>query len=188
MRRQLATGARRGAGGTPADAPATARPRRTGCCGGRASGPRPGAAPPSPAPAPPPPRSRRPGPRAPPGRAAPVSGGGGGRGGGGVGGRRRGVGGGSRGAPADRDGHDHLWWLDRMVRSNQPLVERMTLIFHDWFANSNDKVDQQSAMLAQNALIRQHALGSFADLFAAITVDPAMLIFLDGVNNQAGDV
>jgi uncharacterized protein (DUF1800 family) len=91
-------------------------------------------------------------------------------------------------APADRDGHDHLSWLDRMVRSDQPLVERMTLIFHDWFANSNDKVDQQSLMLTQNALIRQHALGSFADLFAAITTDPAMLIFLDSVNNQAGDV
>jgi uncharacterized protein (DUF1800 family) len=91
-------------------------------------------------------------------------------------------------APADRDGHDHLWWLDRMVRSSQPLVERLTLILHDWFANSNDKVDQQRLMLDQNALFRRYALGSFVDLFMAITVDPAMLIFLDGVNNQAGDV
>ncbi len=27
-------------------------------------------------------------------------------------------------APTDPWGHDHLWWLDRMVRSNQPLIER----------------------------------------------------------------
>src|SRR5205814_8969537 len=31
-------------------------------------------------------------------------------------------------------GHDHCWWLDRMVRSSQPLIERMTLIRHSWFA------------------------------------------------------
>ena len=30
-------------------------------------------------------------------------------------------------APGDAWGHDMLWWLDRMVRSNQPLVERMAL-------------------------------------------------------------
>jgi uncharacterized protein (DUF1800 family) len=89
--------------------------------------------------------------------------------------------------PADRDGHDHLWWLDRMVRGNQPLIERMTLILHDWFATSNDKVSNQQHMLDQNALIRSHALGSFADLFHAITVDPAMLIWLDGVSNQDDD-
>jgi hypothetical protein len=43
-------------------------------------------------------------------------------------------------APEDAYGHDHLWWLDRMVRTNQPLVERMTLVWHDWFSTSNDGV------------------------------------------------
>ena len=42
-------------------------------------------------------------------------------------------------------GHDHLWWLDRMVRADHPLVERMTLVFHDWFATSNAGVDQPPA-------------------------------------------
>ena len=31
-------------------------------------------------------------------------------------------------APYDAWGHDHLWWLDRMVRTRRPLVERMTLV------------------------------------------------------------
>ena len=39
-------------------------------------------------------------------------------------------------APADAWGHDHLWWLDRMVRTSRLLVERMTLVWHDWFATS----------------------------------------------------
>jgi hypothetical protein len=87
-------------------------------------------------------------------------------------------------APADAWGQDHCWWLDRMVRSDQQLVERMTFIWHDWFANSNEKVGSQQRMLDQNALFREHALGSFSDLFLAVTVDPAMLIFLDGIYND----
>jgi hypothetical protein len=86
--------------------------------------------------------------------------------------------------PANVWGEDHCWWLDRMVRSDQPLVERMTFIWHDWFANSNQKVNSQQRMLDQNNLFRQHALGSFYDLFLAVTTDPAMLIFLDGIYND----
>jgi uncharacterized protein (DUF1800 family) len=85
-------------------------------------------------------------------------------------------------APLDLWGHDHLWWLDRMVRSNQPLVERMTLVWHDWFATSRDKV-QVDLMLAQNALFRRSALASFGDLLRDVTIDPAMLDWLDGIDN-----
>jgi uncharacterized protein (DUF1800 family) len=87
-------------------------------------------------------------------------------------------------APYDAWGHDHIWWLDRMVRSNQPLVQRMTLILHDWFATSNAGVTDVEMMIAQNELLRSHALGSFTDLVAAITVDHAMLVFLSGIDNR----
>jgi len=90
-------------------------------------------------------------------------------------------------APADAWGDDHCWWLDRMVRSNQQLVERMTFIWHDWFANSNEKVGSQQTMLDQNQLFREMALGSFQDLFMAVTRNPAMLIFLDGIYNSANN-
>jgi uncharacterized protein (DUF1800 family) len=74
-----------------------------------------------------------------------------------------------------------------MVRSDQQLVERMTFIWHDWFANSNEKVNSQRRMLDQNELFRSHALGTFDDLFLAVTADPAMLIFLDGIYNEKRD-
>jgi len=90
-------------------------------------------------------------------------------------------------APADSWGHDHCWWLDRMVRSDQQLIERMTFIWHDWFANSNEKVNDQQRMLDQNALLREKALGNFHDLFTAVTTDPAMLVFLDGIYNEKRD-
>jgi hypothetical protein len=90
-------------------------------------------------------------------------------------------------APAKVWGDDHCWWLDRMVRSDQQLVERMTFIWHDWFANSNEQVDSQQLMLDQNGLFREKALGSFYDLFLAVTANPAMLVFLDGIDNEKGD-
>jgi uncharacterized protein (DUF1800 family) len=82
-------------------------------------------------------------------------------------------------APEDAYGHDHLWWLDRMVRTNQPLVERMALVWHDWFSTSNDGVGQQSLMLGQNDLFRRSAFGSFAQLAHDVTQDPAMIVWLN---------
>jgi uncharacterized protein (DUF1800 family) len=87
-------------------------------------------------------------------------------------------------APYDAWAHDHLWWLDRMVRSNQPLIERMALIWHDWFATSDDKVGSARLMIDQSNLFRLHALGSFKDLLTAVTTDPAMLVWLDGIDNR----
>ena len=83
-------------------------------------------------------------------------------------------------------GHDHLWWLDRMVRSEHQLVERMTLVWHDWFATTNSDVGNEGLMLAQNELFRRHALGSFLDLTSDVTKDGAMLVFLNGTENRRG--
>ena len=87
-------------------------------------------------------------------------------------------------APGDAWGHDQVWWLDRMVRTSRPLVERMTLVWHDWFATSNAGVGSQKLMLKQNQLLRGHSLGSFATLVEDVTRDPAMLLWLNGTKNS----
>jgi uncharacterized protein (DUF1800 family) len=66
-----------------------------------------------------------------------------------------------------------------MVRTSQPLVERMTLVWHDWFSTSNDGVGQQSLMLQQNELFRRSAFGSFDRLAHDVTMDPAMIVWLN---------
>ena len=88
--------------------------------------------------------------------------------------------------PEQLSGHDAIWWLDRMVRGNQPLVERMTLIWHDWFATRGIGPARRTLMLRQNWTFRRHALGSFRNLALQITQDPAMLLFLSGVHNRRG--
>lgn len=84
--------------------------------------------------------------------------------------------------------HGAVWWLDRMVRSTQPLVERMTLVWHDWFATSKRAVDFWGPMQRQNELFRRRALGSFPALLRDVTQDTAMLVFLNGERNRVGHV
>lgn len=87
-------------------------------------------------------------------------------------------------APYDAWGHDHLFWMDRMIRSDQPLVERMALVWHDWFATSIEGGPSQRQMLDQIDLFRAKGLGTFDDLLTAVTADPAMLLWLNGTSNN----
>ena len=75
------------------------------------------------------------------------------------------------------------WWADRMLNTERPLEEKMTLFWHGHFATSEDKVRDFRKMLRQNETFRRHATGDFRDLMVAVAQDPAMLYFLDaGVN------
>jgi uncharacterized protein (DUF1800 family) len=93
---------------------------------------------------------------------------------------------GHRLSPYDRWGHDQLWWLDKMVRTTKPLHERMTLVWHDWFATSRAGVDSAKLMLRQNQLFRRVGLDPFPALLMEVTRDPAMLLWLSGVDNEKG--
>ena len=75
-------------------------------------------------------------------------------------------------------------WLYRMIHTPRPLLERMTLFWHDHFATSIVKVISPSAMQQQNALLRAHALGDFRALLEGIGKDPAMLTWLDATANR----
>jgi hypothetical protein len=83
-------------------------------------------------------------------------------------------------APEDRWGHGHLEWLDRMARSTDQLGERMTLILHDWLAISQDGVDAGD-MRTSIQLYRDNWRGSFRNLMQQVTVDHAMLNWLNGL-------
>ena len=85
-------------------------------------------------------------------------------------------------APYDLWGHDTLWWLDKMVRSNRPLVERMALNWHDWFATGD--VGSRRFSIEQAELFRRRALSNFQSLALDATRDRAMLVWLSGIYND----
>jgi uncharacterized protein (DUF1800 family) len=78
------------------------------------------------------------------------------------------------------------WWLDRMVTSTTPLQEKLTLFWHGHFATANYKVTDMLLMYRQNALFRSIATGSFRDLVQQMSLQPAMLIWLDNDPNTKG--
>jgi uncharacterized protein (DUF1800 family) len=79
-----------------------------------------------------------------------------------------------------------FWWVDRMVRTQRPLEEKMTLFWHGHFATSEEKLRDYRKMKLQLETLRQGATGNFADLLLAISKDPAMLIYLDAGQNVKG--
>ncbi|MEM6820985.1 MAG: DUF1800 domain-containing protein [Verrucomicrobiota bacterium] len=76
------------------------------------------------------------------------------------------------------------WWLDRMLKSNRPLEEKMTLFWHGHFVSSSDKVKNALMLWQQNRLLREKSTGNFEDLTVAIGRDPAMLVYLDGSGSK----
>jgi uncharacterized protein (DUF1800 family) len=78
------------------------------------------------------------------------------------------------------------WWLQRMIASQAPLQEKMTLFWHGHFTSSPEKGTFAQELLMQNLLFREYALGNVRDLTLHVSQDPAMLRYLDNnVNAKA---
>jgi len=71
------------------------------------------------------------------------------------------------------------WWFRKMLTTDAPLREKMTLFWHDHFATSIQKVKQPALMIVQNELFREHAFGNFRELTQDVVRDPAMMLYLD---------
>lgn len=77
------------------------------------------------------------------------------------------------------------WWLQQMRSPKWRLHEKMTLFWHDHFPSSLTVTNNLKWMAIQNATFREHCLGNFRELVYRVTIDPAMLDFLNGFTNRA---
>jgi len=78
------------------------------------------------------------------------------------------------------------YWLDRMLRTDRPLEEKMTLFWHGLLCSGIQEVKDGEMMIQQNKLFHQYALGNYKQLIDAIVHDPAMLRYLDADKNVVG--
>jgi uncharacterized protein (DUF1800 family) len=78
------------------------------------------------------------------------------------------------------------WWVYRMMFGPDPLTERLALTWHDHFATSNLKVENLSAMRAQNENFRKLGRKRFGELLNAAVREPATLVWLDAPANRKG--
>lgn len=76
------------------------------------------------------------------------------------------------------------WWLRRMIETPHPLLEKMTLFWHGYFATSNATVKSAELMRRHVELLRSHALGRFGTLLEEVSHDPAVLSGVGGEMNR----
>jgi hypothetical protein len=77
------------------------------------------------------------------------------------------------------------WWFTRMVYTERPFEEKMTLFWHNHFATAASKVPDL-LMYLQNQMLRANSLARFDDLLLKVAQDPAMLVWLDGATSVKG--
>jgi uncharacterized protein (DUF1800 family) len=92
-------------------------------------------------------------------------------------------------------------WLFRMLHTDRPLQEKMTLFWHNHFATGYNKIagtfggtegarylaakatEDPARVVGQLEMLRENALGNFRDILVNIAKDTAMLVWLDGRTN-----
>ncbi|HUT94758.1 MAG TPA: DUF1800 domain-containing protein [Thermoguttaceae bacterium] len=76
------------------------------------------------------------------------------------------------------------WWLRRMIQTPHPLLEKMTLFWHNHFAATGVRVNNAPMMRDHVQLLREHALGSYPPLLEAVSRDPALLVSVGADENR----
>jgi uncharacterized protein (DUF1800 family) len=104
-------------------------------------------------------------------------------------------------SPQSNITHSRQRWLFRMVHTDRPLQEKMTLFWHNHFATGYNKIagvigategarylaakasEDPGKVRGQIEMLRDNALGNFRDILVNIAKDTAMLVWLDGRTN-----
>lgn len=76
------------------------------------------------------------------------------------------------------------WWYNLMLGQNYSLREKMVLFFHNHFTTQYSTVRYPQLIYKQNQLFRQNAFGNLIDLTKQVTIDPAMLLYLNGAQSS----
>ncbi len=74
------------------------------------------------------------------------------------------------------------WLMKRMNTENSTIAEKMCLFWQNHFAAT--LAPDARASYQYHLLIRNHSLGNFKQFVKDMTVDPTMLIFLNGASNN----
>ena len=80
------------------------------------------------------------------------------------------------------------YWIYRMITTNCPLEEKLTLFWHSLFATGYSKLNQARSLMNQIDMFRSYGLGPFDKLLVELSKDPAMIIWLDNNDNHDGAV
>ena len=81
------------------------------------------------------------------------------------------------------------WWLGQALNPSRSIHEKMAIFWHNHFATDTSvgtDVIRARYWYDHYLTLRQHALGNFKSLVKSVTLDRAMLFFLNGESNVKG--
>ncbi len=78
------------------------------------------------------------------------------------------------------------WWMDLILQENLSITEHMTLLWSNHFVIGTDVVQKAAYVYTYNQTLRANALGNMKTFVEAISIDPAMLLYLNGNQNYDG--
>jgi uncharacterized protein (DUF1800 family) len=76
------------------------------------------------------------------------------------------------------------WWTGQMVHQESCIHEKMVLFWHNHFATETQTIGDARYMYKYNETLRKYALGNFKTLTKEVTLDPGMLVYLNGYLNE----
>ena len=77
------------------------------------------------------------------------------------------------------------WWTGVMINQDRSIREKMTFLLVDNFGNEANEVGYGNLIYKQQTTIRQDCLGNYKKMVKDLTVDMAMLRYLNGYLNTA---
>ena len=75
------------------------------------------------------------------------------------------------------------WWVGNLINQDRSIREKMTLFWHNHFATETNEISNAQYVYKHHHLFRISALGNFKTLTKNMTLDPGMLVYLNGQYN-----
>jgi len=75
------------------------------------------------------------------------------------------------------------WWIGTMINQDRSIREKMTLFWHNHFSTETAEYEKGTYGYRYNTLLRQSAVGNFKKLVKDMTLNVAMLRYLNGYLN-----
>ena len=81
------------------------------------------------------------------------------------------------------------WWAGLMINQQRSIQEKMVLFWHHHYAVQQEEVNDPQMMYRHHNLLRSNVMGNVKTMAKEVTIDPAMLLHLNGYLNsrQAAD-
>ena len=84
--------------------------------------------------------------------------------------------------------HNPMHWAYRMLTTNSPLEEKISLFWHGIFATAEPKINNFGAINNQITMFRDKGLEKFDDILIELSKDPAMIVWLDNQTNHKNEI